>query len=433
MHDVTALNLRSVTVDSPNFVLIGCNNCGAVPGSLSLVAMLSRLVVASSRHRNARYVCAAAKLAPKPLQQWLDDRSRCATVFKSIGQELDGMWVDPSVEAPLRHIVEGAIRRLDAGPGGLEEPLLFPNTPVTIVRGTHKHLQGVIESTTPTQVYVRAADGDRVRVSQKSIRLERDILAEAMSNLAQVVGIPEACVSPYDLRSSSHAWSCIAAWADIRRGKVLFYRGLGGFDIGAAYAAALGVQQSHLLKESLTNGGVSWLANKRLPRNASVSTILCWLEADGWFVSLTDAAGIYPSGTSYAYNEIFRITTAVSNPRGWLVAPHVLQAHGYFPVAAQSEAGRDNLLRLLRQPDDCPQRQQLLNHREYWDHKDHCNALDELIPFLSGAEDWPEGGAAMKPWRLLNQLREKARYRLVGPDVKYSHLDDLQVISVGVQ
>mmetsp|Transcript_31725 Transcript_31725/g.109710 ORF Transcript_31725/g.109710 Transcript_31725/m.109710 type:complete len:177 (+) Transcript_31725:228-758(+) len=69
-------------------------------------------------------------------------------------------------------------------------------------------------------------------------------------------------------------------------------------------------------------------------------------------------------------------------------------------------------------------RQHLLRHHGSWNHPDRGGCLDEL----RDCEDASEiaGFAEMEPPQLINVLRERTRLRMLGSNVHYKHLDDLQ-------
>ncbi|KAJ1453327.1 hypothetical protein M885DRAFT_567734 [Pelagophyceae sp. CCMP2097] len=66
----------------------------------------------------------------------------------------------------------------------------------------------------------------------------------------------------------------------------------------------------------------------------------------------------------------------------------------------------------------------LLRHHGSWNHPDRGGCLDEL----RDCEDASEiaGFAEMEPPQLINVLRERTRLRMLGSNVHYKHLDDLQ-------
>ena len=78
-------------------------------------------------------------------------------------------------------------------------------------------------------------------------------------------------------------------------------------------------------------------------------------------------------------------------------------------------------------------------HADWWNKDDHANAIDELEQAAElwrrrrvgkergeNADVWPEGGVQMHPSVLLESMLAAQRLRLLGPDVRYSHVDAIQ-------
>jgi hypothetical protein len=126
----------------------------------------------------------------------------------------------------------------------------------------------------------------------------------------------------------------------------------------------------------------------------------------------------------------------------WLVSVPELQAAGHFPALTRRQ--REDITYILALDAECPVRQHLITHREWWNNEENANALDELYWAAalwydgrttayrfdrrssqppSFETDWPEGGEKLKPRTLLRRLREAADLRELGPDVRFSHLD----------
>ena len=135
------------------------------------------------------------------------------------------------------------------------------------------------------------------------------------------------------------------------------------------------------------------------------------------------------------------------DPSWFLVSVPELQAAGHFPALTPRQ--RAYIVRILALDAECPVRQHLIAHHEWWNDDENANALDELAaaaqwykshiqlpPFfflkwsvhgrhveLPPWMDWPLGGEKLKPPTLLRRLREVADLRQLGPDVHFSHLD----------
>ena len=111
----------------------------------------------------------------------------------------------------------------------------------------------------------------------------------------------------------------------------------------------------------------------------------------------------------------------------WLLSVPELQCLGHFSKALSGDLSSDayvHLLRLLMNEDTCPRRQHVLSHHHFWNDPDNIGSIDEIIG-CNEHQFWPEESQSMSPRQLLNALREHERERMMGPNIRFSYLDEL--------
>ena len=117
-----------------------------------------------------------------------------------------------------------------------------------------------------------------------------------------------------------------------------------------------------------------------------------------------------------------------------ILSPSELQAAAYFgqvtAVTCIDDRVSDHVITVLRADETNPVRQHLIRYRHLWNDPDNAAMLNELamsVERCSNPAYWPSDWTLqMKPQELINRLRKLSVQRRAGPDVKYSHLDDLQ-------
>jgi hypothetical protein len=117
-----------------------------------------------------------------------------------------------------------------------------------------------------------------------------------------------------------------------------------------------------------------------------------------------------------------------------ILSPSELQAAAYFgqvtAVTRIDDRVSDHVITVLRADETNPVRQHLIRYRHLWNDPDNAAMLNELamsVERCSNPAYWPSDWTLqMKPQELINRLRKLSVQRRAGPDVKYSHLDDLQ-------
>ena len=206
--------------------------------------------------------------APSRVQRWLSARSRCAAALESMLLKEGRLTV-----GPLRwhNLVNGKIQRqrqfhrslsldliaeLEGRRSSLVLGALVLGDPVMVTKGTHKDHEGVLAQGprscfTPKQAYVKLASGTQVRVAQTSLQVHPDTLERGRENLSRVVSLPEeACMQYASDAADSRLVAILRLWRDVSRGKDLFIRGLGGFDVGAVYDSIAASEQDKLFKSA---------------------------------------------------------------------------------------------------------------------------------------------------------------------------------------
>ena len=192
----------------------------------------------------------------------------------------------------------------------------------------------------------------------------------------------------------------LLTWVAVKRGRDLFIRGLGGFDIKHV------LDHTMLLRRSFM---------EQVARRADYGL----------------SAGP-ATGTSYAFSfrtpsrRLLQLSAfARWHPAGWLPSPAELQAYAYFDALRGSPTKLQRVMKILSLPEGNVVRAHLIRHRCWWNDLEHANALDELdMTHRVGQRPplWPEGGEGLHPRRLLQVLR---RARSFGPHVRFDFLKDL--------
>jgi len=111
----------------------------------------------------------------------------------------------------------------------------------------------------------------------------------------------------------------------------------------------------------------------------------------------------------------------------WLLSVPELQCLGHFSKALSGELSSDaygHLLRLLMNEDTCPRRQHVFSNYHFWNDPDNIGSIDEIIRW-NEHRFWPEESQSMSPRQLLNALREHERERMMGPNIRFTYLDEL--------
>ena len=240
----------------------------------------------------------------------------------------------------------------------------------------------------------------------------------------------------------------LLAWVRIKRGRDLFIRGLGGFDIKQV------LDQTLLIRRSVT---------EQFARRAEKS-----LEEDEVYT-----------------RDVLQLSAFVRwHPAGWLPSPEEVQACGHFDALRDSPTKFQSVVNILSLPEDNAVRAHLIRYRSWWNDLQHANALDELevlcpvgqltvldvgdlacrrlagagvfdlwtlaqldeqqqlalVPELEGMDQatlqglverakrhvetlplWPQGSEGLHPMRLLKQLRRAQE----GPNIRFEFLEDL--------
>ena len=240
----------------------------------------------------------------------------------------------------------------------------------------------------------------------------------------------------------------LLAWVRIKRGRDLFIRGLGGFDIKQV------LDQTLLIRRSVT---------EQFARRAEEC-----LEEDEVYT-----------------RDVLQLSAFVRwHPAGWLPSPEEVQACGHFDALRDSPTKFQSVVNILSLPEDNAVRAHLIRYRSWWNDLQHANALDELevlcpvgqltvldvgdlacrrlagagvfdlwtlaqldeqqqlalVPELEGMDQatlqglverakrhvetlplWPQGSEGLHPMRLLKQLRRAQE----GPNIRFEFLEDL--------
>ncbi|KAJ1461270.1 hypothetical protein M885DRAFT_558392 [Pelagophyceae sp. CCMP2097] len=234
----------------------------------------------------------------------------------------------------------------------------------------------------------------------------------------------------------------------------VFIRGLPRFDISAVYDEIFTHKmRNHEMPESwemwlneIKAAPLLCAANKlrrkdparwgpRFTKKKKKDAIRCLLDE-------RDSLGEFLADTFKAHD--FKERTELLIFYLWILTPNDLRARGHFPqifAGFLSEATgpltleshqaaseyRVMLFRiefLLDLDEHDARRQHLLRHHGSWNHPDRGGCLDKL----RDCEDASEiaGFAEMEPPQLINVLRERTRLRMLGSNVHYKHLDNLQ-------
>ena len=262
----------------------------------------------------------------------------------------------------------------------------------------------------------------------------------------------------YDRINSNHRQT-IKTWRAVDRARDVFIAGLRNFNTTEAYEKVVyekcfpgicvmsrvtrGFRSSGQIISALQNVGIdSPLKLSRLEGKA-LEDVQARLQANHRRGSRL-VHKIVPDLVKAAQNGISGLDSERVRRRlqdgWWLVSVPELQAAGHFPALTRRQ--RVDIGLILGLDAECPVRQHLITHHEWWNDEENANALDELAEAahwyrLSADEDfleamgpgrnrwtdWPEGGEKLKPPTLLRRLREAADLRQLGPDVHFSHLD----------
>ena len=157
----------------------------------------------------------------------------------------------------------------------------------------------------------------------------------------------------------------LLAWVPIKRGRDLFIRGLGGFDIKDVLDHTLLLRRSFM---------------EQVARRADDA--LSARPATGEF----DLRG--PSSRELLQLSAF----ARWHPAGWLPPPAELQAYAYFDALRGSPTKLQSVVNILSLPEGNVVRAHLIRHRCWWNDLEHANALDELEGLLDPGrlDEWDE-------------------------------------------
>ena len=196
----------------------------------------------------------------------------------------------------------------------------------------------------------------------------------------------------------------VESWKGFDRGSDLFISGLGHFHIQEVY-------------------------NEVLQARRRVLDRVAQALEDELVYALAHPDPAYPIGPR-TVKRVARYSAALRwAPKGWLLRPAELQAFAYFPALRQDPHKLQRVKHILEEPVAYMNRVHLIRHRDWWNHLEHANVLDEIESWRgpSGVRDiWPAGGEGMLPPRLLNLLREARRKETLGANTqRLDHLDDL--------
>ena len=160
----------------------------------------------------------------------------------------------------------------------------------------------------------------------------------------------------------------LLTWVPVKRGRDLFIRGLGGFDIKDVLDHTVLLRRSFMeevarrVDDILSAGpatGTSWALLFRTPSRKilQLSAFARW------------------------------------HPAGWLPSPAELQAYAYFDALRGSPTKLQSIVNILSLPEGNVVRAHLIRHRYWWNDLEHANALDELEGLLDPAgrlDEWDE-------------------------------------------
>ena len=159
----------------------------------------------------------------------------------------------------------------------------------------------------------------------------------------------------------------LLAWVPIKRGRDLFIRGLGSFEVKHA------LDHTVLLRRSFM---------EEVARRAD------------------DALSARPAGRALLFRtppcKLLQLSAfARWHPAGWLPSPAELQAYAYFDALRGSPTKLQSVVNILSLPEGNVVRAHLIRHRGWWNDLKHANALDELhMTYLFDDLEWlldPEG------------------------------------------
>ena len=315
---------------------------------------------------------------------------------------------------------------------------------------------------------------------------------KGFANFERVIGVEQASVHKLlSLRCGSKSrlsrvrsqaiLDSLGQWENVCRGKDLFLKGLGSFNVIEVYEAILQqrlpahriVLKVQVLDEykatALTKAAKErWAQQNRgalehRNRNTKDFAIRYLLQDPEFDIvqfvesqqvsSLLESART-PGNTAPTGPELANL---IACPASLVLSPTELRAHAYFPNIISPkewevnlESGSSGMLdrRLFgfhpkglfgfhllegRRPsklwylkslladlasEPC---QHLIRFAHWWNNEDNSNALDEIMPpnLHSLPHGWPDGAVEMSPPQLLNQLRAAERIRMHGPDQRY--------------
>ena len=258
----------------------------------------------------------------------------------------------------------------------------------------------------------------------------------------------------------------IGAWQNVHRGKQIFIKGLGHFDIGLTYSEVLAsrwqISRLHQMKDLLrilrptdlcdlwpdSSFGPArsrWLVEQGIADLSALAQAALfepdciaemaqrvpqWQAVPQWLTSGAERA-VSLSRLSPQLDRTLLTTPASVFVGGCLLVPIDLCAWAYFSQARAHDQQR-NIVQILALEESSPVRQHLLRFKDYWNDAQHANALDELLDGGAAPLDvWPEGGELMEPRTLLKRLQQARRVRALGANRHYAHLDALEDGPVG--
>ena len=331
---------------------------------------------------------------------------------------------------------------------------------------TPRNFSRSISSFAPAQF--RQAIASRAEVEPEPIT--------GLANFERVIGVDQASIrellSPNCGLKSRLSRNCrqailhnLGQWEGVCKGKDLFIKGLGSFNVIEVYEATLRQRlpaHSMALKAQALDGykatALKRVANEHRAQRNKATAIRCLLENPEFdilqFVESQPGSSLLASAQTPGNAAPTRTELAnlIACPPSLVLTPTELRAHAYFPAVVSSKEWEQlcpTLLlplfcvplrdgRLRRPPkiwrleslladltsEPC---QHLIRFAQWWNNEDNSNALDEILQdnsFLRLSSPlphgWPDGAVGMSPPQLLNKLREAQRLRVHGPNQRYS-------------
>jgi hypothetical protein len=324
---------------------------------------------------------------------------------------------------------------------------------------------------------------------EKGTKKKKEELKSAAEGFEAVVGIPASTtldiIRYAKTQRESNQWKkLLLTWKEIRRGRDVFLKGLGSFDIMEIYERNVSARRTNWsfdilnllkaksLRKAYTermkeypdkdNRGVASASIEKtsifevrssLARSMAVNVHELITNASPQElkeISFCDQEPPFPPFIEYErvtfrrHESFSRMvnhsflrkclyTGATSDDERydgrsyqsrpfWLVGVHELQALGHFSQVPTYPF----LIKLLSKEESCPQRQHLTQHHRFWNNPDNAGSLDEIERASRGGDEgWPQDWMSMEPRQILNIMREHHRIQGLGSDVQYSYLDYL--------